>query len=64
MAAFSLVSIYTLAGNMAISNAIMPHAAYDEMVGMQSSIPSVISAIPLKAFSNLGEGNDDGIIFI
>lgn len=63
MAAFSLVYIYTLAGNMAISRAMMPQAANEETEGMQSNMPRIISAAPLRAFSNFGEGRDEGIIF-
>ena len=63
-AAFSLVYMYTFAVKMAISNAMIPHAAKADTAGIQSNIPKMISAAPLIMLSDFGEGNDGGIIFM
>lgn len=62
MPAFSFISIYMFAGKIAIKRAIMPHAAYADVSGMQSSMPRIISAMPLIMFSAFGAGNIGGII--
>ena len=61
--AFSFWYMNRLAGKIAMSNAMIPIAAYEETEGMHNKIPSKISAPPLKAFNNLGLGRFGGMIF-
>ena len=62
--ALSLAYMYTFAGKMAISNAIIPHAAKADAAGTQSNIPKMISAAPLVILSIFGAGREGGIIFM
>ena len=52
--ALSFWNIYKLAGKIAISNAIIPQAAYFDNCGIQSEMPKIISAAPLSKFISFG----------
>lgn len=56
-------AMYTFAGKMATSNAIVAHAAYGRVRGTNSPIPTPISATPDRYTKTSGAGNAGGTIW-
>ena len=56
--------IFKFAGKIATSNAIIPHEANCDKIGIQRQIPKTISKKPLVEFNNLRFEKYDGMIFI